>query len=499
MNDGRHLEASRALTRRAFVRSLAAGAATLVSSAALVESAGGIFGTRLQRGAVHQTIPLTDGWLFGGRLTDAALARVYDESRLERVRLPHCVTKLSWREWDPERWESEWVYRRHIGLTSGVAAQRIFLRFDGVMVGATPVVNDHRLPTHLGAYLPFEYEITQAVMPGDNVLAIAVDSRWTNVPPEGSPRGPRSIDYLEPGGIPRPVTLRVVPHTFISDVFARSTNVLDPSRRLEVTCSIDAAVPSSRPLRMEARLLDGSRVVARADDRVTVEHPGLITVDLTLSNIRDVKLWHIDSPQLYDIVVRLLAGETTLHEYRSRIGLRDARFETDGFFLNGRRLRIFGLNRHELYPYVGFAMPARALRRDAELLRHTLNCNFVRCSHYPQSEAFLDACDELGLMVWEELPGWQYLGDESWQDRAVADVREMVIRDRNRPSIAIWGVRINESANNPPLYRRTKDVAKALDPTRATSGTMTKRSTENWLQEVFAYDNYEPRPDGSVN
>lgn len=468
-----------------------------MSSTGFVESSRGIGSTRVQHGAVQQTIVLTDGWLFG-RLSDGALERTYDESRLERVSLPHCVTKLSWRQWDPQSWESEWVYRRHVGLTPDVTAQRVFLHFDGVMVGATPVINGHRLPTHLGGYLPFEYEITQAVVPGDNVLAIAVDSRWTNVPPEGSPRGPRSIDYLEPGGITRPVSLRVVPRTFISDVFARSPNVLDSSRRLNVTCSIDAAVPSP-PLRVDARLLDGARVIARADERVTVESPGRITVDLTLSNIRGVKLWHVDEPQLYEVVVRLLAGETSLHEYRTRIGLRDARFETDGFFLNGNRFRIFGLNRHELYPYVGFAMPESVHRRDAEVLRHTLNCNFVRCSHYPQSDAFLDACDELGLMVWEELPGWQYLGDQSWQDQAVADVRDMVLRDRNRPSIVVWGVRINESANNPALYGRTREAAKALDPTRPTSGTMTKRSTENWSQDVFAYDNYQARPDGSVN
>lgn len=115
-------------------------------------------------------------------------------------------------------------------------------------------------------------------------------------------------------------------------------------------------------------------------------------------------------------------------------------------------------------------MPRRVLRKDAEILRNEFNCNAVRCSHYPQSEAFLDACDELGLLVWEEIPGWQYIGDASWQDLAVRDVSQMVQRDRNHPSVIIWGVRINESHNDPALYHRTKkrqSCSMTLAPLRA--------------------------------
>lgn len=179
----------------------------------------------------------------------------------------------------------------------------------------------------------------------------------------------------------------------------------------------------------------------------------------------------------------------------TRIGFRVARFEVDGFFLNGRRLQLFGLNRHELYPYVGGAMPQR-------VLRHESNCNIMRCSHYPQSEAFLDAGDELGLMVWEEIPGWQYVGDAAWKELAIRDAGDMVRRDRNHLAIVIWGVRVNESQNDPALYARTKQVANSLDDSRPTSGSMTPSSTNNWQQEwhqdVFAFDDYHSAPDGSV-
>ena len=187
-----------------------------------------------------------------------------------------------------------------------------------------------------------------------------------------------------------------------------------------------------------------------------------------------------------------------MHDHRTRIGFREARFEVDGFFLNGKRLRLFGLDRHEVYPYVGFTMPDRVMRRDAEILRHEYNCNIVRCSHYPQSEAFLDACDELGLMVWEETPGWGYLGDDAWKELVVQNVTDMILRDRNRACIVIWGVRVNESANDVPLYKRTTAIAKSLDGTRACSGSLTSSPRKNWHEDVFALDDYHSAKDGSV-
>ncbi len=460
----------------------------------------------VQSGSAYRAIPLNQGWLFGGKLNKAGLEPGFDDAGFERVSLPHCVAKLSWQKWDPAEWESEWLYRRHFALPQEMRGQRIFLHFDGVMVGATPVVNGHKLPEHLGGYLPFQYEITRLLAARENVLAVALDSRWSNTPPEGSPLGPISIDYLEPGGIVRPVSLLAVPQVFISDVFAKPVKVLDSDRRVEVSCSINAASVPARPVRIEAALMEGGRVLTRASRSLAINKEGETTVALTLANLGNVKLWDVDAPHLYDVRVTLSENHKPMHEYRTRIGFREARFEVDGFFLNGRRFEIFGLDRHELYPYAGFAMPRRTLRRDAELLRHTFNCNFVRCSHYPQSEAFVEACNELGLMVWEELPGWQYLGDALWKERAVRDVEGMVQRDRNHPAIVIWGVRINESQNDPELYRKTKAAADSLDGSRPTSGTMTPSSTrnylehpDNWLQDVFAFDDYHARPDGSVD
>jgi beta-galactosidase len=117
----------------------------------------------------------------------------------------------------------------------------------------------------------------------------------------------------------------------------------------------------------------------------------------------------------------------------------------------------------------------------------------VRCSHYPQSRHFLDACDELGLMVWQEPPGWGYVGGAAWQDLVVQNVADMVIRDRSRPSVIVWATRLNETANYPRLYAQTRELADRLDGSRQTTGAMSRYSTDGWAEDVFGFDDYQSR------
>lgn len=487
-------------TRRKFIGNCAAAAA-LQPAAGLLSWSANPASTASRAGQGTRALSLDGDWLFGGKLPSGApgpaLGSAFGGKAFAPVTLPHSAVPLSWQKWDPSAWEDVWVYRRRFTVPPEWRGLRLFLHFDRVMAGATPVVNGHSLEPHLGGFLPFAREITGLTVDGDNTLALAVDSRWLNVPPSGSPRGPSSVDYMLPGGVTGSVQLRAVPQMYLREVFAKPVDVLDEQRRVDVTCRVDSAGDLPAQVSLTVRLTMNGRVIAHAAESVRVEKPDQ-EFKLTLAGLRQIQLWDLDHPHLYEVETTLLHDGAMLDRSRSRIGFRDARFELDGFFLNGKRTQIFGLDRHELYPYVGFAAPARLLRRDAEILKRELNCNAVRCSHYPQSEAFLDACDELGLMVWEELPGWQYIGDESWQDLAVRDVEAMVRRDRNHPSIAIWGVRINESHNDVELYRRTRALAKSLDDSRAASGTMTSQSTEGWSEDVFSFDDYHAAPDRTV-
>jgi beta-galactosidase len=452
-------------------------------------------------GSARRVLNLDRDWIFAGKSTAAALDPGYDDTALARVTLPHTVADLSWRNWSPSQWEDLFVYRRHFAVPAAWRGLRLFVHFDRVMASATPVVNGRSLEPHAGGFHPFDREITGLTSEKENVLAVAVDSRWQNVPPAGSPRGAAAVDYLLPGGITGSVELRALPAVFLREVFAKPVDVLEPSRRVEVTCRVDAATALPVHVRLEAELSWGEQTIARSAQSALMEKSDQ-EFHLTLSNLGNIQLWDPEHPHLYRVEVTLFLDERPAHRSATRIGFREAGFARDGFFLNGRRTQLFGLNRHELYPYLGFAAPPRLLRRDAEILRKQFNCNIVRCSHYPQSEAFLDACDELGLMAWQEPPGWQYIGDESWQDLAARDVEAMIRRDRNHPAIVIWGVRINESRNDPAFYRRTRELAKSLDDSRPTSGTMTPDSRKNWQQEwhedVFAFDDYHAAPDHSV-
>jgi beta-galactosidase len=488
------------ISRRHFVQRCGATAAMAPVAACMDWAAPKVWGAQAG-GPARRVLSLDRDWLFGGRTTAAALDPSYDDKGFSRVTLPHTVADLSWRNWSPSQWEDLFVYRRRFAVPAAWRGMRLFLHFDRVMASATLVVNGHNLEPHAGGFLPFEREITSIASEKENLLAVAVDSRWLNVPPAGSPRGAAAVDYLLPGGITGSAEIRALPAVFLREVFAKPVDVLSADRRVEVTCRIDAAAPLPARIRLEAELSRGAQTIARATKSAQMEKPDE-EFHLTLGNLQNIELWDTEHPHLYSVEVTLFLDERPIHRFASRIGFREARFAIDGFFLNGRRTQLLGLNRHELFPYLGFAAPPRLLRRDAEILRRQFNCNMVRCSHYPQSEAFLDACDELGLMVWQEPPGWQYIGDGSWQDLAVRDVEAMIRRDRNHPAIVIWGVRINESRNDPEFYRRTREVAKLLDDSRPTSGTMTPDSRKNWQQEwhqdVFAYDDYHTAPDHSV-
>jgi beta-galactosidase len=166
-----------------------------------------------------------------------------------------------------------------------------------------------------------------------------------------------------------------------------------------------------------------------------------------------------------------------------------AQFTDHGFELNGKVIKLRGLDRHQTFPFVGQAMPGRVQRRDAHILRNKLRCNIVRTSHYPQSRHFLDACDEVGLLALEEIPGWQHVGDEAWKQLSIDNVRRMIRRDWNHPSIILWGVRINESQDDHDFYTRTNALAHQLDPTRQTGGIRDRQDSE-FLEDVFTMNDF---------
>jgi beta-galactosidase len=441
-------------------------------------------------------IPFGADWRFGPAVDGSSLPG-FDDSGLASVTLPHTVAPLSWQQWDPAAWERVWVYRKHFDAPPEFSGRRVFVDFGAAMTHSTVTLNGTEVGDYLGGYLPFAFEITGLLEPTGNVLAVRLDSTFNlDVPPDRPGRQPStSVDFWQPGGIYRDVQLRVVPQEFLADVFAKPVNVLDAGARqvvVQVTVDAAAALPTLTSAEVAVELRDGDDFVVAAERvPVAITAAGQATVTATLSGLDEVTLWDVDEPKLYHVVAVLLVDGRPRHEYRVRIGFREATFALDGFYLNGRRVKLIGVNRHQFFPFAGGAMPARVQAKDAEIIRRELNCTMVRCSHYPQSEAFFDACDELGLLAWEEAPGWGYLGDQAWLALAARDIGQMIVRDRNHPSIVIWGARLNETPNNVPFYTSTNQLAHALDDSRPTAGAMAgMRLTTDYEQDVFAENDY---------
>lgn len=433
-------------------------------------------------------LPLNRNWRYSHSVVEGAHERNFDDTACERVVVPHTNIKLPWHSFDDKSYEFVSLYRRRFKLPPGGRGRHVFADFAGVMTASTVWINGVRLGEYKGGYTPFSFDLTPHLdFDGENVLAIDVDStERPDIPPFG-----RQIDYLTFGGVYREVALRIVSSTFIENIFAKPKDVLTPHPRVEVDCYVQHLAESREPLTLLVELRDGERVVAKATAKVAASQPTKEPVAYTvlLENLPTVKLWDLRDPALYAIHVRLLRSSEVIDSDSRKVGFREAQFTDHGFELNGKVLKLRGLDRHQTFPFVGQAMPGRVQRRDAEILRRKLHCNIVRTSHYPQSPHFLDACDELGLLVLEEIPGWQHIGDEAWKLLSIDNVGRMIRRDWNHPSIVLWGVRINESRDDHDFYVRTNALAHKLDPTRQTGGIRYFQQSE-FLEDVFTMNDF---------
>jgi beta-galactosidase len=488
----------RVLTRRALLGAGALGGAALAVGAPAARALTGRPPKRLPPSLppITETYDFNQGWRFGGVYRAGSQDPSYRDAAFSRVTLPHTVVPLSWGNWDPSSWEQLWIYRKRFSVQPLIDG-RVFLDFDGVMTNATVYVNGVEVGQHVGGFLPFSVELTEQLVPGENDLGVVVDGRLLEVPPLGNVNGARAVDFLMPAGIYRDVRLRVVPTTYIADVFAKPLDVLTPRPGLGLAVTVASPAAVRDRMRITVELLDGKTTLATRTFRHKIVS-GTNVIPVRLSNLR-VSRWSPSAPKLYTVRVTLSGSAVPPHAVKVRTGFRHASFELDGFYLNGERLQIVGLSRHQLFPYTGMAASQRLQARDAELLRDELNCNMVRCSHYPPSPHFLDACDELGLMVWEEPPGWDYIGDANFKAIFLQNVHDMVLRDRNRPSVIVWATRLNETQSYPTLYAEARQLANTLDGTRPTSGAMTTRSMTGWAEDVFAYNDYGSTDSGSAS
>ncbi|AOK90384.1 glycoside hydrolase family 2 protein [Paenibacillus polymyxa] len=427
-------------------------------------------------------LPLNDQWFYLPEYVESEISAGIDAGRYEPIQLPHTNVELPYNYFDDKAFQFISTYKRELNIPADAKGKRVYVDFEGVMTYAQVYLNEVKAGEHKGGYTPFSVELTElAEYGGSNVLTVIVDStERDDIPPFGA-----VIDYLTYGGIYREVQLRIVEPVHLGTIFIQTPAPLAANKAVRVVVELEGIGDQQDDLTVALQLLDGASVKAETElAAVTAAE-----VTLELKELGGLRLWDIDDPKLYEAKLTLLRGGEELDQVTVRFGFREAEFQTDGFYLNGRKIKLLGLNRHQSYPYVGYAMPKRAQRRDADVLKEELGLNMVRTSHYPQSRHFLDRCDEIGLLVFEEIPGWQHIGGEAWKEQAVRDVEDMIIRDRNHPSIVIWGVRINESQDDHDLYTRTNELARKLDPTRATGGVRYIVGSE-LLEDVYTINDF---------
>jgi beta-galactosidase len=434
-------------------------------------------------------LPINRNWRYNPKFVEGAHDKTFDDAAFQRVVVPHANIKLPWHSFDDKDYEFVSIYRRRFKLPPEARGKHVFVDFEGVMTASTVWINGVRLGEYKGGYTPFSFDLTPHIdFAGENVLAVDVDStERPDIPPFGY-----QIDYLTFGGIYREVSLRVVPGTFIENIFAKPMDVLSTHPRVQVDCFLQSLEASREPMNLEVELRDGNQVLTKGTQKVPASAGATtepVAHTVALENLSGIKLWDLATPNLYSVHVRLVKGTQTVDQDSRRIGFREAQFTDQGFELNGKVIKLRGLDRHQTFPFVGQAMPGRPQRRDAEILRVKLRCNIVRTSHYPQSRHFLDACDELGLLVLEEIPGWQHIGDEAWKLISIDNVKRMIERDWNHPSIILWGVRINESKDDHDFYIRTNALAHKLDATRQTGGIRNFQESE-FLEDVFTMNDF---------
>lgn len=406
---------------------------------------------------------LNDGWQFFKDWTED----IFENATGQSVRIPHANVTMPFNNFDESIYQFVSGYKRNLHLDD-VDGRTFLLTFDGVAHYAEVFVNGKSVATHASGYTAFTVDVTDVVCQGDNQLVVKVDSRESlNQPPFGY-----VIDYLTYGGIYRDVYLDEHKGAYVKDVVVKS---YADGKPINVTVYF-ANVKDGTKFKMQ--ILDGDSIVFSSDYSTTDEK-----VSLSVSQ-KNLTLWSLENPKLYTLRIT-----TDNDAYETTFGVRSAYFADDGFYLNGKKIKIVGLNRHQSYPYVGYAMPESMQRLDAQILKNKLHVNAVRTSHYPDSQYFIDECDRLGLLVFTEIPGWQHIGDDDWQNQAVQNVAEMVRQYRNHPSIVLWGVRINESQDNDDLYRRTNAVAHDLDNTRQTGGVRYIRRS-HLLEDVYTYNDF---------
>ncbi|WP_314587818.1 discoidin domain-containing protein [Paenibacillus terrigena] len=388
-------------------------------------------------------------------------------------------------------------YRRYFTVDEMYRGNTINIDFEGVMTDSDIYLNGEKIYTRNGGYVGFSVDITDKVKFGEtNVLAVKVSSNDSPDTPPGKPLA--NLDFHYYGGIYRDVSMRITNDLHISDalqadrtasggVFVTYPEVSKTTAKVNVKTHVINKNNTSTDTKVVSKIVDkeGNIVAQGEADAASILAGGdkQFNQDLTVTS---PKLWHPDTPYLYSLVSEVYNASTLVDSVTTKIGIRTIAYKADGFYINGERLYLRGANRHQAYQNIGDAAPNAMQYRDAMQIKEN-GFNAVRATHYPNDPAFLDAADELGLLVIECQPGWQnFTKSQKFYDLTLRDTREMIRRDRNRPSVILWETSLNETGYSAKWAEEVTTIAHAEYP-----GNQMYTAADHGLQGSFYDVNYK--------
>jgi len=415
-----------------------------------------------------------------------------DNTKWENVSIPHTaqIEPLVLKE---RQWQGTSFYKKSFMVPSSLNGKHVAVKFEGAMQVADVYLNGKHLMTHEGGYLPFYIDLSDELKFGDeNILLVKLNNEDNRLVPPG-----KSIDDLDFNwfsGIYRNVWLVVKDQVHISDpidadrvagggLFITYSDVSGEKATVNLEADVENGSQETVEISLNTKLLDADgNVVASSSAPSQMLNAGTHLEMKTSFDLENPQLWSPDFPNLYQLEVEVLNNGKVVDKVTETIGIRTFKWTAGQFYLNGEPLFLRGTNRHQEYPYIGYALSDNANYRDAYKIKQA-GFNFVRLSHYPHSKSFMQACDELGLLTMDAIPGWQFFGDEEFQQNAIRDVRNMVRRDRNHPSVVAWEASLNESGMSLEFMQRAHNAVHEEYPHQDVY-------TCGWVDEV--YDIYIP-------
>jgi len=403
-----------------------------------------------------EPINFNHNWQFA--VTDEALDQIgTDKVSWEPVSLPHTAKiepKVMVGQWQGTCW-----YRRTFDLPAG-SDKEYYLKFDGAMNLCEIWVNGVKQISKQGGYLPVVVNFTSVALPGKaNEVLVRLDNRDN---PVTGPKPMKILDFNMYSGLYRDAFLLIKNKVHISDpieanltasggIFVTYPKADSESALVQVKTHIKNSSGKDQGVSVSHEIWDGNILVVSSLSKKVSVKAGSGTEEVSTLTVPKPKLWSPRNPSLYTLKTKVLINGQLNDQAETRIGIRRFEITREGFVINGEKMFLRGVNRHQDYPYIGYALSNEAQYRDALKIKEA-GFDYVRLSHYPHSPAFMDACDELGLVVLDAILGWQYYKrDSAFQQHVFQTGRELIRRDRNHPCVIAWELSLNESWMDNPF------------------------------------------------